>query len=205
MKVSLSWLRQYVSTDMSLDRLVSALTMAGLEVDTVADRYGYLDGVLVGRVLDVSPHPHADRLTVCRVDAADDVHAVVCGAPNVRPDLMVPLALPGTVLPDGTVLEETVIRGVASAGMICSRRELGLGPEASGIMVLDAGLTPGTKLARALDLDDWILDIGLTPNRPDCLSLIGIAREIAAIGKTALTPPDFSLSDDGDRILKPHR
>ena len=200
MKVSLSWLSQYVAIDMSVEELVDALTMVGLEVETVSDRYAYLASVVVGRIVRIDAHPHADRLKICQVDIGDRVLAVVCGAPNVQTEMQVPLALPGTVFPDGSVLEKTTIRGVPSDGMICSAVELGLGSDASGVMSLDAALKTGTKLAEALGLNDKILDIDLTPNRPDCLSIIGVAREIAAIQQTDLTYPDFHLEDAGNQI-----
>jgi len=200
MKVSLSWLSQYVTLDMPVDELVAALTMVGLEVEAISDRYGYLDNVRVGRVVETAPHPDADRLKICRVDIGDRIVSVVCGAPNVQTDLKVPLALPGTLLSDGTVLENTVIRGNTSEGMICSEIEIGLGQDGSGIMVLDPSLSIGAKLAEALDLSDNTLDIDLTPNRPDCLGIIGVAREIAAIQKTSLAYPDVSMRDTGNRI-----
>ncbi|MFZ0131534.1 MAG: phenylalanine--tRNA ligase subunit beta, partial [Desulfobacterales bacterium] len=200
MRVSLSWLKEYVAIDMPVERLVDALTMAGLEVDTVADRYAYLDRVVVGRIRDVSPHPRADMLKLCNVDIGSGGVAVVCGAPNARTGLLVAVARPGAVLPDGTVMQKSVIRGTASEGMICSEKELGLGSEAGGVMELDSGLTPGRTLKSALDLADTVIDIDLTPNRPDCLSLLGIAREIAGIQKTQLRYPDCRLPDTGNAV-----
>ena len=200
MKVSLSWLREYVAIDMPVEALVDALTMAGLEVDAVNDRYRYLDTVRVGRVLAVEAHPNADRLKICRVDTGDGIRSVVCGAPNVAADQTIAIALPGTAFPDGSVLEPATIRGVQSAGMICSESELGLGTEASGIMVLEGAPALGSNLAEALGISDTTLDIDLTPNRPDCLSVMGVAREIAALQKTELEYPDFSLTDGDQRI-----
>lgn len=200
MRVSLSWLKEYVAIDMPVERLVDALTMAGLEVDTVADRYAYLDRVVVGRIRDVSPHPRADMLKLCNVDIGSGSLAVVCGAPNARTGLLVAVARSGAVLPDGTVMQKSVIRGTASEGMICSEKELGLGSEAGGVMELDSGLTPGRTLKSALDLTDTVIDIDLTPNRPDCLSLLGIAREIAGIQKTRLRYPDCRLPDTGNAV-----
>jgi phenylalanyl-tRNA synthetase beta chain len=127
MKVSLSWLKHYVDIQMELDRLVDALTMAGLEVDSVSDRYGFLDTVVVGYVKEVSAHPDADRLKLCTVDLGDRTSRIICGAPNVRAGLRVPVALPGAELPGGHVIGKTIIRGVASEGMICSEVELALG------------------------------------------------------------------------------
>ncbi|MFZ0242521.1 MAG: phenylalanine--tRNA ligase subunit beta [Desulfobacterales bacterium] len=200
MRVSLSWLKEYVTIDMPVDRLVDALTMAGLEVDTVSDRYAYLERVVVGLIREVAPHPRADTLKLCDVDLGSGSVTVVCGAPNARKDLLVAVALPGAVLPDGTVLQKSVIRGSASEGMICSEQELGLGNQAGGVMELDSRLTPGRTLKSALDLADTVIDIDLTPNRPDCLSLLGIAREIAALQKTPLRYPDCRLPEGGHAI-----
>jgi len=204
MKVSLSWLNQYVSIEMEPDALAEALTMAGLEVEVVSDRYDYLDSVLVGRIAETGPHPNADRLRLCKVDpgAGHGLIPVVCGAPNAEKGMSVPLALPGMVFPDGRTLEQGLIRGERSEGMLCSEAELGLGTDESGLMVLDASLTPGEKLAKALSLSDMVFEIGLTPNRPDCLSMIGVAREIAAIQKTELRYPDVSVPSPASRT--PH-
>jgi len=199
MKVSLSWLNEYVPITMEVSELADALTMAGLEVEAVEDRYAFLETVVVGKVTEVLPHPNADRLKLCRVDSGSETATVVCGAPNVAVGMNVPLAHVGTRLPNGAVLQETVIRGETSAGMLCSERELELGADGSGLMVLDPNLQPGLGLKEALDLSDFSLEIGLTPNRPDCLSMIGVAREIAAIQGVALHRPEFSLPDaDGN-------
>ena len=202
MRVSLSWLKEYVAIEMSIARLVDALTMVGLEVDSVSDRYTYLDRVLVGRIRDVRPHPNADMLKCCEVDIGSDAIDVVCGAPNARKDLSVAVALPGTVFPDGTVLQKSVIRGTASEGMICSEKELGLGSDGAGVLELDNRLTPGRSLKSALELADTVIDIDLTPNRPDCLSVIGIAREIAGIQKTPLRYPDYRLPGSDNAVDK---
>jgi phenylalanyl-tRNA synthetase beta chain len=141
MKVSLNWLKEYVPIDMAVSDLADALTMAGLEVEAVEDRYAYLETVVVGQVVDVSPHPNADRLKLCRVDGGNGIVPVVCGAPNVTLGMQAPLARVGTRLPDGTVLAKTVIRGEPSEGMLCSEIELGLGLDASGLMVLEEGFS----------------------------------------------------------------
>ncbi len=200
MKVSLSWLKDYVDVQMDPAELAEALTMAGLEVEAVADRYSYLQKVLVGRIEAVEDHPNAEQLKICRVHLPQRELTVVCGAPNVKTGMLAPVALPGTVFPDGTVLEKNVIRGQASEAMLCSDMELGLGSDPGGIMELDGALKPGDRLAEALKLSDTVFEFDLTPNRPDCLSVIGIAREVAAIQKTTLRYPDFSLEDRGNRI-----
>ncbi len=193
MKVSISWLRTYIDIQMEIDQLAHALTMAGLEVDAVYDRYAFLDSVLAGRITAVAPHPNADKLKICQVKAGRQTYGVVCGAPNAAEGMLAPLALPGTELADGTILSAGTIRGEKSAGMLCSEKELGLGEDASGLMALDGRLEPGTQLNKALSLSDMVLDIDLTPNRPDCLSIIGIAREVAAIQGNAIKLPASEL------------
>ena len=200
MKVSLSWLSRYLPVEMPVADIAEALTMAGLEVDSVFDRYAYLNTVRVGRVAAVHPHPNADKLKLCDVAVGDRTHRVVCGAPNVRPDMLAPLALPGTLFPNGLLLEQSVIRGQASEGMLCSEGELELGPDRSGIMDLDPDLSVGAPLTDALNLHDPVIEIDLTPNRPDCLSLLGIAREVAAIQKNRVTCPESRLSEQAGEI-----
>ncbi len=200
MKVSLSWLKDYVNITMDAAELAEALTMAGLEVDSMSDRYTYLKGVIVGRIEDVQPHPNADKLKLCRVGTGDDEVSVVCGAPNVETGMLVPLAQPGTVLPDGHRIEKSEIRGINSAGMLCSAAELELGVDSSGIMLLESSAAVGTALTEALELSDTVFELDLTPNRPDCLSIIGIAREVAVIQNSDLKYPDFTIADNGDRI-----
>ncbi len=200
MKVSLSWLKEYVSVDVETEHLAEALTMVGLEVEAVSDRWGYLETVLVGRIVDIRPHPNADNLQLCSLDLNSRKIDVVCGAPNVAREMLAPTALPGTTFPDGSVLKETVIRGIPSEGMICSESELGLGTDSAGILALEPSATVGQKLASALGLSDTIFEIDLTPNRPDCLSIIGIAREIAGIQKKRLRYPRADLSDSRNEI-----
>jgi phenylalanyl-tRNA synthetase beta chain len=202
MKVSLSWLKKYVSIDLDVDRLVDALTMVGLEVESATNRYAYLDSVVVGRITAINDHPNADKLRLCDVDIGNRTVSIVCGAPNIEVDMCAPVALPGTVFPDGSILKQSAIRGVESAGMICSENELGLGLDTSGVMVLDPKLSPGDKLQPALALSDTLIDIDLTPNRPDCLSIIGVAREIAAIQNSTIQYPDYNISDNGQDIDK---
>ena len=192
MKVSLSWLREYVGLNIDVNELASALTMAGLEVEAVSDRYAYLDTVRVGRIVNVTSHPNADTLTLCDVDIGKDTISVVCGAPNVKPDMLAPCAMPGTVFPKGIVLEKSVIRGITSEGMLCSELELGLGNNGRGIMELDRGLSKGLSLNQALGLSDPVLEIDLTPNRPDCLSITGVAREVAALSGEKVRYPEIS-------------
>ena len=202
MKVSLSWLAEYTPITLSASELAEALTLVGLAVDAADDRFRYLDTVRVGRVISVDPHPAGDRLTVCRVDTGESILPIVCGAPNVEAGILAAVALPGTAFPDGAILQAGVIRGQRSEGMLCSAAELGLGTDAGGILVFEESLEAGVPLNRALGLSDPVLEIDLTPNRADCMSIIGIAREVAAIQGTRLKFPRLHLSEAGDRIQR---
>jgi phenylalanyl-tRNA synthetase beta chain len=193
MKVSLSWLSVYVPIPEDVPRLADALTMAGLEIEAVTDRYDYLKTVRVSRIIQIAPHPHAEHLKVCQIDIGGRIIAVVCGAPNIRANMCVPAALPGTLLPHGGILEKSTIRGLLSEGMLCSEFELGLGPDQSGVMTLADTLAPGTRLNQALTLTDTVFEVGITPNRSDCLSMIGIAREVAAIQGVHVAYPEATL------------
>jgi len=200
MKISINWLKQYVSVDIPVLKLADRLTMAGLEVEAVIDRYGHLGGVVVGKILDIRPHPRADNLKLCEVDIGEKTVSVVCGAPNVQKGMKAPCALPGAVMPSGLLIEKARIRGEASEGMLCSAAELDLGPDGSGIFVLAPDLTTGSPLAEALGLWDTVFEIGLTPNRPDCLSHIGVAREVSALLNQPLNLPGINLSAGTGRI-----
>ncbi len=193
MKASFSWLKEYVAIEMSASDLADALTMAGLEVDALTDRYDYLKSVLVGQIVGVYPHPNADKLKLCKVSTGNRTVSVVCGAPNAEKGMLSALALPGTMLPDGTEVGKSTIRGQISEGMLCSEGELGLGEDRSGIVELPSDKRVGGTLSEALALTDPVLEVDLTPNRPDCLSIIGIAREIAAIEKKKLRYPELNL------------
>jgi len=201
MKVSLNWLKEYVSVTLAEKDLANALTMAGLEVEAITDRFSSLSPIKVGRITAVDPHPKADRLSICQVDIGDNPLTIVCGAPNAAPGRIVPVALPGTVLPGGFTLKTVVIRGQHSEGMLCGESELGLGPDSGGLMILAEDSPIGESLTTALRLSDPVFEIGLTPNRPDCLSIIGISREVAAIEKSRVHYPDSNLTDSGTRIL----
>ncbi|MFA6009483.1 MAG: phenylalanine--tRNA ligase subunit beta [Desulfobacteraceae bacterium] len=181
MKVSLSWLREYVPVTMPTEELADALTMIGLEVDAIHNRFGSLDGVVVSRIVDIKPHPNADKLSLCQVDVGgEQMLSIVCGAPNAALGLVIPCALPGATLPNGITIKKGKLRGELSEGMLCSASELGLSLEKSGIMELETQAAPGTPLVQALGLNDATLELGVTPNRPDCLSIIGVAREVGA-------------------------
>ncbi len=182
MKFSESWLRSFVDPKVDGDAFPHLLTMAGLEVETeesVAPPFGK---VVVGHVVEVGKHPHADRLSLCRVDVGSgEALPIVCGAPNVALGMKVPCALPGAELPGSLCIKVSTVRGVESHGMLCSARELGMAEDASGLLALPADAPAGTDVRHLLDLDDRLLTLKLTPNRADCLSLEGIAREVAGL------------------------
>jgi phenylalanyl-tRNA synthetase beta chain len=174
--------------------------MAGLEVEAVEPHLFGLERVVAGRIESVKQHPKAEHLQVCKVLIPEGTYSVVCGAQNVDEGLIVPFALDGARLADGSEIHSADIHGVFSQGMLCSEWELGLGEDASGIMVLDSGLVPGTPLSEALELADTILDIGVTPNRGDCLSVAGVAREVAALFGAAWSLPSVRLKDIGPPV-----
>jgi phenylalanyl-tRNA synthetase beta chain len=181
MRISFNWLNEMVETGLSPEELAEKLTMAGMEVEKIERPGEKLNNVVVGKVLSVERHPNADKLTVCRVDSGQGELQIICGAPNVRAEAKVALGLVGAVLAGGNRLRNVRIRGVESQGMICSEAELELGDDAAGIIILPEELELGQSLASALGLDDAILVIDVMPNRPDCLSTLGIAREVAAV------------------------
>ena len=181
MKVSLKWVREFADFDLPVDQLATRLTDAGLEVAAISHLGGDLEGVVVGQIREVSRHTGADKLSVCQVNVGSDDLQIVCGAPNVARKAKVPVALIGARLPGGVEIRKTSLRGVESLGMICSEKELAVGETEDGIMILDEDLKMGQALSSALQLEDWILDVDLTPNRPDCLSIRGVAREVAAL------------------------
>ncbi|MDE3207805.1 MAG: phenylalanine--tRNA ligase subunit beta [Pseudomonadota bacterium] len=181
MKISENWLREYVNPDMDTIALADALTMAGLEVESVEPVGAVFSGVVAGRVVSVTKHPNADRLSVCQVDVGETrMLQIVCGAPNVRPGMVVPCARVGARLPE-LVIKLGKLRGIESQGMLCSAGELGLEDAVDGLLVFPEETVPGLDVRELLDLDDRVLTLKLTPNRSDCLSVEGIAREVAAI------------------------
>jgi phenylalanyl-tRNA synthetase beta chain len=200
MKVSLNWLKDYVEIRMGLKELTDLLTMAGLEVEEVISTGEGLEKVIIAEIDSIQRHPDADRLSLVEVKAAHERFSIVCGATNIRKGQKVPLALVGARLPNGVEIKRSKIRGVTSDGMLCSENELGLGEDASGIMILPANAPLGVNLGEALGLKDIILDISITPNRPDCLCMIGVAREIAALTHQRLKYPRFSLPDREEEI-----
>ncbi len=189
MKFTLSWLNQFVSTQgLSAIQIADRLTMLGLEVDSVEELFTELAPITTAKVTEVTKHPDADKLTICTVDTGEETVQIVCGAPNVRAGLVTALAKPGVKLPDGTKIKKSKVRGVASAGMLCSARELGINTDHAGIMELDASLQPGLPLVEAMGLRDTVIEVDLTPNRPDCASVRGIAREVASFTGGVVQP-----------------
>jgi phenylalanyl-tRNA synthetase beta chain len=178
MNVPENWLRDFVDVKIKMEKLAHLLTMSGLQVETCDPVAPPLKNVVVGKVLTVEKHPNADKLTVCTVDTGKEKLQVVCGAPNVRAGMLAPLALVGAKLKD-LEIKKSSLRGVESNGMLCSARELGLSEDHSGILELDAKI--GSDVGKALELDEHVFSFSLTPNRGDCLSVLGIAREVAAL------------------------
>jgi len=190
MKFTRNWLQNYVDiAGLSTEKLADHLTMLGLEVDSVEPLFPDLSQLKTGYVTIAEKHPDADKLTVCQVQIGNETHQIVCGAPNVRQGLAVVVALPGTVLPGDFKIKASKIRGVASGGMICSEKELGLSNDHNGIMELPEGTEHGQPFLTAMGLDDIFIEVDLTPNRPDCTSVIGIAREIGGVTGTQIHLP----------------
>ena len=206
MKISLNWLRNYIDISLSVDDLVKGLTDLGIEVESVEDQQKKLDKFVIGKVLERSKHPNADKLSVCKVDAGTgEILNIVCGAPNVDAGQTVCVALVGAIVPAGGFeIKKAKLRGEVSEGMICSAKELELGDDHSGIMVLNTNLPVGTPFAEYLKQNDVVLEIGITPNRGDLLSHIGIARELGALTGNKLKEPvlknDFAGSEINNKI-----
>jgi phenylalanyl-tRNA synthetase beta chain len=190
MLVPLSWIREFTPVTAPVPEIVAALNQLGLEVEGVEEPGAEIGGVVAARVLEVVAHPDADKLTLVDVDYGTGQTRVVCGATNVVVGMTVPYAGAGASLPGGITLERRTIRGQVSDGMLCSPRELGLGDDHSGILALDAGAEPGVDVRELLDLDDVILDLAITPNRPDAMCVVGVARELAAHFKLPLDVPE---------------
>jgi phenylalanyl-tRNA synthetase beta chain len=187
MRVNLEWLADWVELG-DVETVAADLTAAGLEVESVEPLAGVDRNIVVAQVLTVERHPNADRLSVCTVDDGVGRHQVVCGAPNVAPGILAPFARVGSRLPNGKDIGAAELRGVKSNGMLCAAKELGLVEDVDGLLILDAGAPKGAPVAEHLRLDDVILEVNVTPNRGDCFSVVGIARELAARRDKALRP-----------------
>lgn len=201
MKISETWLRTYVNPQISTEELVAQITMAGLEVDAVEPVAAQFSGVVVGEVLETQQHPDADKLRVCKVNVGEaELLQIVCGAANVRAGLKIPASVIGAVLPGDFKIKKSKLRGVESFGMLCSAKELGLVAEAEGLMELPADAPVGTDIREYLQLGDNSIEVDLTPNRADCLSVEGVAREVAVLNQIqfnspAIEPATVSISD----------
>ena len=210
MKVSQNWLKKYVNFKFTPEQLTEKLSMLGLEVESYEDLTKQYDNFIIGEVLERAKHPNADRLSICKVNIGSAVQEVVCGAPNVEAGQKVVVALIGAVIPHNQhdpegkpfVIERAKIRGVESNGMICSELELGLGKDASGILVLDEKAKAGTSFAKYLGKTDVVYEIGITPNRADCLSHIGVAREIGLLVNKKLKMPKIVLKESASPASK---
>lgn len=200
MNVTCNWLKEFVDFDLSAEQLADLLTMLGLEVEGMDAQGSGMDDVVVAVVEEKRQHPNADKLSLCKVNTGTEVLDVVCGAQNFSAGDTVALAKIGAVLPGDFRIKRSKIRGEESCGMLCSEKELGLAEESAGIMILSAGLTLGQPVFEALGLKDTLLEIGLTPNRADCLSVVGIAREIAAKLGTRATLPETAISEGPDSV-----
>lgn len=202
MKVSLNWLKDYVDIRMETKELANLLTMAGLEVGEVLTVGEGFERIVVAQIDSIRRHPNADRLSLVEARTDREKFSIVCGATNIREGQKVPLALIGARLPNGVQIKRSKIRGEVSEGMLCSEIELGLGKDASGIMILSPDISLGKDFGEALGVKDSVLDISITPNRPDCLNVIGIAREIAALTHQRVRYPLCSLPDQGEEIRR---
>lgn len=206
MRVPSHWLNEYLRRPLDkavLAEVAERLTAAGLEVAAL-ERLGTVAGLFVGQIVAVTPHPKAERLKICEVSVGRETLKMVSGAPNITEGALVPVIKPGGKLPDGRIIEVALFRGERSAGMICSRAELGLEEKSPGIWLLetDLGLAVGTNLAEAMEFDDYILVLETKSNRPDALSVLGVAREVSALYDIALKRPDTALRESGTPIEK---
>ncbi len=200
MKVSFNWLKEYVDCELSPSELADLLTMAGLEIEGLEEVGPELKDVVVAQIASLSPHPQADRLSLCCVKVGEKSYTIVCGARNMKEGDKVALALVGAEIPEGVRIQKTQIRGEISEGMMCSEAELGFSSSAEGIMILAPEAPVGIPVADFLNVRDHILEVSLTPNRGDCLSMIGVAREVAALTGGRFHPPTPKLREGGGRV-----
>ena len=197
MKISLNWIKEYIDlSGISVTEIIENLTMSGLEVESIFDQNEVYKNLLIAKVEKVSKHPDADRLSICEVFDGKNYKQVVCGAPNVKENQTVVFAPIGSIIPKNNVeIKNAIIRGIESFGMLCSEDELLLGDDNSGILELDSELKAGTPITEALQLNDVIIEIAVTPNRPDALSHIGVARDLSAIFNRELKIPEINLNE----------
>ena len=203
MKISLNWLKDYIDFELSPEELAERLTMTGLEVEEVQYLKKGIESVVVARITGIDPHPDADKLSLCEVTDGDSSYHIICGASNMKVGDKVALAPIGTELPpgpkfpEGLKIKKAKIRGQVSEGMLCAENELGLGEESDGIMILPEFASEGGRLIDELGLNDVVMEIAITPNRPDCLSFVGVAREIAASTGAVVKYPEIQIQEQG--------
>src|ERR671914_1711837 len=200
MRVSFEWLREFVPVELTPEAVADRLTMAGLEVEDVEDWGRPFERIVIGKIVESTTHPGTGRLLVCRVHVGPEVLTIVCGAHNIAVGDHVPVALVGAMLPTGKRIGAEQVAGVLSQGMLCSAAELGFSDTSAGILILPAATTPGASLASQLELRDVALEVNVTPNRPDCLSIFGIAREVAALTEVPLRYPDIAVPEADETI-----
>lgn len=197
MKISVNWLKDYISFDTPINELADRLTMVGLEVENIVKTKPHFHHVVIGKIIQINKHPSAEKLNICRVDVGNAVLQIVCGAPNVSSGIKVPVAKIGAILGDQDPIEAKSIRGIQSEGMICSEKELQLGDDHSGILILNnSQFEIGDPFPSESGIEDSILEINVTPNRPDCLSYIGIAREVGVILGKKISLPNVSVHEN---------
>ncbi len=202
MKVSLNWIKEYIDISLPINRLVEGLISLGLEIESVENQSEKLTGFVIGKVVERKRHPNADKLTVCKVDiGTGKLLNIVCGAPNVDAGQTVCVARVGAIIPNGEFeIKKARIRGEDSEGMICSAKEMNLGDDHTGIMVLEDRLPIGSPFAEYLGYNDTVLDIGITPNRGDLLSYLGLSREIGVLENKRIRLPDFQVKETEEDV-----
>lgn len=206
MKFTLTWLKDYIDFELSPEELSHNLTMAGLEVEDVIYQGKGLDNVVAAQITELAPHPDAEKLSLCKVTDGENIYPIVCGASNMKAGDKVALAKIGAKLPpgpkfeDGLKIKKAKIRGEVSEGMLCAENELGLGEESDGIIILPESANVGNAIVDELGINDVIFEVGITPNRPDCLSLIGVAREVAALTGKTVKHPNLKIVEEAEEI-----
>lgn len=206
MKFTLNWLKEYIDFDLSPEELSHNLTMAGLEVEDVIYQGKGLENVVAAQITELTPHPDAEKLSLCKVTDGENTYPIVCGATNMKAGDKVALAKIGAKLPpgpkfeDGLKIKKAKIRGEVSEGMLCAENELGLGEESDGIIILSESAKVGNAIVDELGINDIVFEVGITPNRPDCLNLIGVAREVAALTAKTVRHPKSEITEEGENI-----
>ena len=199
MNISTRWIREWANPDVGDSELSEKLTMAGLEVDRIAPVAPAFEGLVVGHVVNCEKHPNADKLSLCEIDIGDGSNLqIICGAPNVKKDLKVVVATVGSVLPSGLKIKRAKLRGVESNGMLCSESEIGLSESHEGIIELDGPCTLGENIRSTLDLDDQIIELDITPNRGDCFSVLGVAREVCVNYNLSMPSINYKADQKGN-------